>query len=121
MVQKRNHANHNAMEIAFRTKALREVCLNGRMMDERFGAEGAAALKRCIADIRAAACVGDVPFLNLTPSPAKLGHEAEIALDNGLVIVLRANHQRPPTKINGEADWSRVGRILIQRIERHND
>lgn len=109
------------MEIAFRTKALREVCLNGRMMDERFGAEGAAALRRCLADIRAAECVGDVPFLDLSPSSAKLGSEAKIVLDGRLVVVLRANHQKPPTTTNGETDWARVGRILIQRIERHDD
>lgn len=109
------------MEIAFRTKALREVCLNGRIMDQRFGAEGAAVLRRCIADIRAAESVGDVPLLNLSPSPAKLGHEAQIALDNGLVILVRANHQKPPKKRNGEIDWLRVGRILIQRIESRDD
>ena len=51
------------MEIAFRTKALRGVCLNGDAMNERFGPERAALLRRCLADLRAAAALGEVPLL----------------------------------------------------------
>ena len=56
----------NIMEIAFRTKALRTVCLNEKAMDERFGAQAGALLRRWLADIRAADCLRDVPLIRLS-------------------------------------------------------
>lgn len=106
------------MEIAFRTKALRTVCLSGEAMDERYGAEGAALLRGRIADMRAAECLGDLPLLALSPVPGSLDSEAAIAIGTGLTVTIKANHQKPPKFVDGGIDWARVERILIQRIDR---
>lgn len=106
------------MEIAFRTKALRTVCLSGEAMDERYGAEGAALLRARIADIRAAECLGDLPLPAPSPVPGSLGDEAAMSVGAGLTLVFKVNHQKPPKLADGGVHWGRVERILIQRIER---
>lgn len=104
------------MEIAFRSKALRAVCLSGEDMDEQYGAEGAAALRGRLADMRAAECLGDVPLVTLLPSAAGTT-DASIEVGGGLRLVVKANHKRPPTLRDGNIDWPGVHRILIQRVE----
>lgn len=106
------------MEIAFQTKALRTVCLNAEAMDELYGADGGALLRRCLADMRAVECLGDLPLLALSLAPTGLGDEAAVDVGAGLTVVLKANHRRPPRLADGEIDWSAVNRILIDRIER---
>jgi len=93
-------------------------------MDELYGAEGGAVLRRCLADMRASGCLGDVPLLRLCPVPVslggELGNEVAVTLGAGLSIVLKANHQRPPKLKGGAIDWMSVHRLLIQRIEHEN-
>lgn len=107
------------MEIAFRTKALRTVCLNEKAMDERFGAQAGALLRRWLADIRAAECLGDVPLLRLSAGVNRPG-ETTMKLGSGLFMVVKANHQRPPRLEGGDIEWISVDRILIQRIDREH-
>jgi hypothetical protein len=105
------------MEIAFQTKALRAVCLSEAAMDERYGADGGALLRVCLADMRAAGCLGDMPLLALSPVSASVGGEVAVDLGAGLRVFFKANHQKPPKFRDGGIDWRHVGRILIQRIE----
>lgn len=104
------------MEIAFRTKALRTVCLSGEAMDERYGAEGGTHLRRCLADIHAAEFLGDVPLLDITHLTANGGRQVALSVGAGLSMIVSANHQRPPKLLGGGIDWHRVERILVQRI-----
>ncbi|MGF7212612.1 hypothetical protein GGE65_007247 [Skermanella aerolata] len=109
------------MEIAFKTKGLRAVCLSVTEIDERYGAESGALLRRWLADIRAAECLSDVPLLSLSWIPSNLSGEVVVDVGAGLKVVLKANHQKPPKFANGEIDWSRVDRVLIHRIEQAHD
>jgi len=109
------------MEIAFRTKALRTLCLNKEAMDDRYGAENAARLRVWLADLRAAQSIGDAPLLHLAPLLGNLGDEAIMTIGAGLNAIVRANHQRPPKLANGDVDWLNVERLLIQKIERTNE
>lgn len=111
----------DTMEIAFRTKVLRTVCLSAKAMDERYGAEGGALLRRCLADMRAAECLGDVPLLTLLPMLGSFGDEVAVDVGAGLKVVFKANHKKPPKLAGGKIDWSGVARILIQRIEQDHD
>jgi len=108
------------MEIAFRTKALRAVCLSGDRMHEQYGAEGAATLKGRLADIRAAECLRDVPILTLCPLLEGAGDSAVLDVGGGMKIIVKANHRKPPTLQDGVIDWGSINRILIQRIEMSN-
>ena len=104
------------MEIAFRSKALRAVCLSRDEMDKHYGAEGAAVLRGRLADMRVAECLGDVPLVTLLPS-TEATTDAFIKVGGGLRLVVKANHKRPPTLRDGGIDWPGVHRILIQRVE----
>jgi hypothetical protein len=107
----------NIMEIAFRTKALRTLCLNKEAMDDRYGAENAARLRVWLADLRAAQSIGDAPLLHFSPLLGSLGHEATMSIGVDLRAIVRANHQHLPKLTNGDVDWLRVERLLIQKIE----
>ena len=86
-------------------------------MDERYGAINGALLRAMIADIRAARSLREVPLLVLCPIDSGLRDEAAIKLGADLVIVIRANLRKPPRLEEGDMDWPRVDRVLIQRIE----
>lgn len=105
------------MEIAFRTKTLRGVCLNGDAMDERYGPERAALLRRCLADLRAAATLGEVPLLAREAGGDTFGSEVSLGLGKGVRISVRAGHKKPPRLPGGAIDWSRVERVLIERVD----
>jgi hypothetical protein len=104
------------MEIAFRTKALRTMCLSASALDENFGAEGGATLRRFLADLRAADCFSDVPLLVLSPSSEGLANQAAIDVGVGIRMTVRTNHQRSPLTPDGKIDWPVLDRILIQQI-----
>lgn len=105
------------MEIAFRTKALRTVCLSKEATDVRYGAERGAILRGRLADIRAAECLGDVPLLFESMTYEGKKDKAVIAAGAGLTIYIKANHKKTPELKSGGIDWPRVDRIIIQQID----
>ena len=105
------------MEIAFRTKTLRGVCLNGDAMDERYGPERAALLRRCLADLRAAATLGEVPLLATEVGGNSCGSDVLLRLGKGISISVSAGHKTPPRLTDGAIDWPRVERVLIERVD----
>lgn len=105
------------MEIAFRTRSLRGVCLNGDAMDERFGPERAALLRRCLADLRAAATLGEVPLIETEAGGDAFGSEVSLGLGKGVSISVSAGHKTPPRVAGGAIDWPRVERVLIERVD----
>ena len=109
------------MEIAFRTKTLRGVCLNGDAMDERYGPERAALLRRCLADLRAAATLTEVPLLATEAAANTFGIEVSLGLGKGVSISVSAGHKKPPRLPCGAIDWSRVERVVIQRVDLHDE
>ena len=105
------------MEIAFRTKALRNICENGDAMQSQYGAEGAQRIKQCLADLRAATSLGELP-MGLPSAP--LGDwtcEASIVVDKKRRLVLRPNHNRMPVSQDDSVDWNSIERVLVLRIE----
>lgn len=109
------------MELAFRTRTLRGVCLKGDAMDERFGPERAALLKRCLADLRAAVTLGEVPLLVTEVSGVSFDREISLGLGKGVSISVSANHTTPPRLPGGTIDWPRVERVLIERVNLRDD
>lgn len=105
------------MEIAFRTKTLRGVCLNGDAMDERYGPERAALLRRCLADLRAAATPGEVPLFATEAGANTFGSVVSLDLGKGVSIKVSAGHKKPPRLPGGAIDWPRVERVLIERVD----
>lgn len=94
------------------------MCLNAIALDDKFGAEGGALLRRVLADLRAADCFSGVPLLNLSPLSGRVENEAAIDVGTGIRIAIQANHRRPPLTADGKINWAVLDRILIQHIDR---
>lgn len=103
------------MQIAFKSKALRSLCLSVDAMDERYGAETGAALRRCLADLRAAETLADVPLLKMAPHVGPK-ERLRIAIAGRFSLQVGANRRHPPTNAAGTVDWPKVDRVLLDRI-----
>lgn len=105
------------MEIAFESRDLRDVCQSQAVATERLGEETASQLRHRLADLRAAATLGDLP--PGAPSPNLGTRDAEMIVQIGdqHLLVLVPNHSRPRLTASGDADWSRIHRIRVTRIE----
>lgn len=101
------------MELAFETKLLREVCESAEKAKQQFGAEVARALKRLLADLRAAGSIEDLPVAK----PRRISGNCVFQLSTGHILTATANHPVNPLLKSGEIDWAKVERIRILRIE----
>ncbi len=107
------------MNLAFSSSELRTLCETQASAEDQYGLEVAAALRARLADIRDAANV--LELLAGQPREIADGNRRcyEIALPDGLYLVICANHDPPPLQEGtGTTDWSRVTRVKISRIER---
>ncbi len=107
------------MEIAFAKKKLRQLCESEAQAKRDLGIEVANILKKRIADLRAATCVGDL----LAGQPREEGARGQniaMELNNGSCMVFCVNHNVVPKVHSGRVDWSKVSRIKILRIECEN-
>lgn len=105
--------------ISFRTIALRTICEIAGQAEREYGDEPARALRRRLADIRAAETAADL----VVGRPRDLGDgTARMLIDLGDShrLVFCANH--PGTSGSGrqEPDWSKVRRVKILDIEGGN-
>jgi len=107
------------LELAFSTKALRAVCESEERAQSELGVDLASILKRRLADLRAAANVTDLVAGNPRPAPQS---KKELMLDlaDGFAVFLTANHAANPRRRSGDIDWSKVSRVRLLRIEKHN-
>jgi len=106
------------LEFAFSTQGLRTLCETEAAADRQLGAECAAALRRRLADLRAASNVAELVAGHVRPGTAK--DQLVIDLVDGAVIVLCANHVKTPRVASHEVDWAKVSRIKFLRIGRHD-
>jgi hypothetical protein len=106
-----------ALELAFSTKSIRELCENQARARERLGGKVAEKLKRRLADMRSAASVADL----VAGSPQELDGadtgDYVVNLHGTARIRFCANHNCPPRLQSERVDWTKVSRILIKRIE----
>jgi proteic killer suppression protein len=105
------------VEIAFAKKSLRQLCESERSARRSLGKLAAEKLKRRLADLRAANCVGDL----VAGRPRKLrgGRVGQVALALGgrFKLVFCANHSILPLADRSHVDWSKVNRVKIICIE----
>jgi hypothetical protein len=105
------------LEIAFDSLQLRQICESEMAAQRELGSEAAEALKRRLADLRAATSIDDL----VAGSPRGLdeGDQGRIGLSlGGAEIVIGPNHTSNPVTGSGEIDWRRVRRVKILRIDR---
>lgn len=100
------------MELAFETRALRDLCESEQKAKKALGAEVASKLIRRLADLRATRTNDEMPF----GRPRKFGDKLFLTLSATFKLVVTANHINNPTYPSGAVNWSKVTRIKLARI-----
>lgn len=103
------------LELAFATRSLRNICEFEDVAVEALGPQGAKALQRRLADLRAAVSIDDVLASRKLKVNTKNG-ELRIPLNANLHISVRPNHTKPVLRPDGGVDWEHVTRIQITEI-----
>lgn len=110
------------LEFAFISEHVRTICEKYAVAKQELGEEAADTLTHRLADIRSAASIyellaGRRRFLPEASTPTVI-----LDLAQGYQLRFCANHVvKPPVTENGELDWTRVSRIKILEIERHDE
>jgi proteic killer suppression protein len=105
------------LDIAFASRAIRQLCEGEIEARRRLGARVASKLKRRLADLYAATRVTGFAVGRPHKLPGGRGDKMAIALDAGVKLVFCANHNVNPTTRSGTVSWRRVTRIKILSIE----
>ncbi|MDX2307991.1 MAG: hypothetical protein NW216_07130 [Hyphomicrobium sp.] len=104
------------MDIAFHSKALRDVCESEDMLKTKYGEIVGEAIVRRLADLRAAATIRDLVIG--APREVLSGNHPTLCIDlaGEAVLLLRANHLKPPRNASGAISWVEVTRLKIMSI-----
>lgn len=102
------------MELAFRTRWLRDVCEDPRRAAAEYGDRTAGALQARLADLHAAGSASD-----LVAGAPRVGGPAQsrlvIQIANSQYLVLQCNHVKSIDG-DGPVDWSKVTRLQVVSI-----
>lgn len=77
------------------------------------GSDSAKKLKLRLADLQAAAQLGDIPAGHPHPLSGSRMGEFSVRLAHGHRLVFEANDDPIPTTANGTTDWKRITSIRI--------
>lgn len=109
------------MQLAFATKALRQLCESQMLAERELGLRVARALQSRLADIGAAANVKDLVAGQPRIVPASPHEQLVLRLEDNFEIELKANHNSVPMLTNEAVDWAQVTRVQVLSIkEVHN-
>lgn len=100
--------------ISFETRALRDACREVATATALYGEPASAALRRVIADLRAADTMFDVRSLFELPSGASAEFSTQLGSSHRLVV--RCSEKKPPLVPSGEVDWDAVDRIRVLSV-----
>ena len=107
------------MDIAYNSKALRDLCEDVELAEAKFGRAISSTLLDRLADIDAADTVDDLIAGQLAISKVGKREVLTISLGGGFAIFLEANHNEIPTNKRGEVKWGRIRRLQLLKIERY--
>jgi len=103
-----------ALELAFETKALRDICESEAIAKSALGAKVADALRRRLSDFRSIDSFDELPFAK----PKKNSNIVTFDLPDDWQLVVTGGHGDNPKLASGKIDWTKVTRLKITRIER---
>lgn len=101
------------MDLAFGDKALRYICESEARARKVLGAAAAADLHARLADLEAIDAVTEMDWVPAATEGANIW----IEFHPGFRLLAEANEAKPPL-LGGAVDWSRVGRLLLRKIEK---
>jgi hypothetical protein len=103
-----------ALELAFETKALRDICESEAIAKRMLGVKVADALRRRLSDFRSIDSFDELPFAK----PKKNSNIAKFDLPDDWQLVVTGGHGDNPKLASGKTDWSKVTRLKVTRIEK---
>jgi hypothetical protein len=103
-----------ALELAFETKALRDICESEAIAKRKLGAKVADALRRRLSDFRSIDSFDELPFAK----PKKNSNIVAFDLPDDWQLIVTGGHGDNPKLASGKTDWSKVTRLKIARIEK---
>ncbi len=101
------------MEIGFYSKKLRTLCENEREMTKVLGPKSARKLRARLADLRAAAMLGDVIVGRPHPLTGDRQGQFAVSLHGADRLVFEPTDEPVPTTKDGAIEWKRVTKIRI--------
>jgi hypothetical protein len=103
-----------ALELAFETKALRDICESDVIAKGTLGGKVADALRRRLSDFRSIDTFDELPFAK----PKKNSNSVTFGLPDDWQLVVTGGHSDNPKLASGKTDWTKVTRLKITRIEK---
>lgn len=107
------------MELSFKDRDIRDICLSSLEAEQKLGARVAKCLIRRLADLSAVASVEE--FFQFPGNP-RLDQESQfqvvVDLSDEWLLLFGNGHVKRRLKSNGEIDWARVTRVKILGLER---
>jgi hypothetical protein len=103
-----------ALELAFETKALRDICESEAIARKQLGAKVADALWRRLSDFRSIDSFDEMPFAK----PKKNSNSITFDLPDDWQLVVTGGHGENPKLPSGKIDWMKVTRLKITKIEK---
>lgn len=109
------------MEILYKDKNIRELCLNARVALRELGSDNAKKLKIRLAAIESATHVTDL--VAGRPHPLTGDRLGQFALDlaGGWRLVFSSANDPSPTKSTGGINWAQVTIVCIEYIGDYHD
>lgn len=109
------------MQISYKDKNVRELCLDSRLANKTLGFDNAKKLKIRLTAIEAAKCVTEL--VAGRPHPLKGERLGQFALDlaGGWRLVFSPANDPPPENMTGGIDWSQVTIVCIEYIGDYHD
>lgn len=105
------------MDLAFRSKQLREVCESEERARTEFGGRIAESLKKRLADLRATTSPSDIVVGDPRIVHSDRGDHMVIDLSDGFVLRIVANHPTTSRSIANTEHWSAISRVKVIGIE----
>ena len=109
------------MDISYKNKKLKKLCLTSREADKTLGASSARKLRSRLSEVEAAAHVEELVAGRPHPLIGDRLGEFSLDLAGGQRLVFKPEKQPPPTKPDGGINWGGVDKIIVVYIGDYHD
>lgn len=104
------------MELAFRSKKLRDLCERNQVANEQFGEDLARLLHDALAELLAAPSLSDIADWE---NRMRSGSSDRLVFEFGskVTVSFGCNHVKHPFDDAGNLDWGNVSSVKILKVE----
>ncbi len=109
------------MEVTFAKPGLKKICEEPRVAARKLGPASAQKLQRRLADLMAAARLGDLPAGNPHPLKGSRAGQCSVRLAGGDRLVFEPDENPIPVTDDGDTDWKNIVSVRIVFIGDYHD